>query len=92
MTSKDKITEIAGLLLTKINKELSQQEANENGNLCTLVEATVVKRLDNGSETGRIAEEIMRVMFPNKKNRSMVTVDYNEKTLTVKAIIDLKKE
>ena len=92
MTSEKKITEIAGLLLAKLNRELSLQAKKGNKDYCTLVEATVIERLDNGSETGRIAEEIMRIMFPGKKNHNMVTVDYDKKTLTVKTIVDLKKE
>jgi hypothetical protein len=90
MTSKDKITEITSSLLENINRELSRQAKNGNTDLCNLVEATVVARLDNASETGIIAKKIMKVMFPNENNQGLVTVDYDKEHLTIKAIINLR--
>ena len=92
MISEDKITKIAGLLLAELNIILENAARKGNENIWSIAEATIIERLDNGAETGRIAEEIMKVMFPGKKNRSLVTVGYDKKTLKIKAIVDLKKE
>ena len=84
MTSEEKLKEIASLLLAKINPLLKDPTR-------TLIVVKIVERLDNGSETGKIAKNITNMLFSNKED-GHVTVGYNSDSFTVEAIVTLKKK
>jgi len=84
MTSQTKLNDIAGLLLAEINKLFEDSTR-------ALIVVEIVDRLDNGSETGIIAQKITDMLFSNDEDIH-VTVGYDSRTLTVQAIVTLSKK
>ncbi|MCK4891312.1 MAG: hypothetical protein KAS78_01455 [Candidatus Pacebacteria bacterium] len=58
----------------------------------TVAKVATVHRLDSASDTGVIADKIMKVLYPDRKNERLVNIDYNTDLPPIKAIVVLEKE
>ncbi len=84
MILENEATEIASLLLAELNPLIKNKDR-------TVAEVATVHRLDSASDTGVIADKIMKVLYPDRKNECLVSVDYNADVPLIKAIVILEK-